>query len=150
MSIIFVYALYNAAYAALSCPAGMLSDRMPRRIVFATGMIVSPSPTSASASSQLRLGLAPASGLRRLHGVYRRRRQGLGGRPAPGRALGTGLGLFQGIAGGCALIASLWAGLLWSGDGRLPLQISGAVVGLLAVALLVAGRRLDARAPVNA
>jgi hypothetical protein len=29
----------------------------------------------------------------------------------PEPPVGTGLGLFQGIIGGCALIASLWAGL---------------------------------------
>jgi hypothetical protein len=65
----------------------------------------------------------------------------------PDEALGTGLGYFQAIAGGCALVAGIWAGLAWGGDGRVPLVVSGTVVGVLAVALLLAGRRLDVRRP---
>src|SRR5207249_9683021 len=38
VEIIFVYALYNVSYAILSYPAGVLSDRVPRRVVFATGL----------------------------------------------------------------------------------------------------------------
>jgi hypothetical protein len=57
--------------------------------------------------------------------------------------MGTGLGLFQGITGGCALVASIWARLAWNGNGRLPLQVSGAIVAALALLLLAAGRRLD-------
>lgn len=67
----------------------------------------------------------------------------------PARAMGTGLGLFQGITGGCALIASIWAGLAWNGNGRLPLFVSGAVVGGLALLLLAAERRLDADRPTD-
>jgi MFS family permease len=35
VAIVSVYAAYNASYAALSYPAGSLSDRIPRRGVFA-------------------------------------------------------------------------------------------------------------------
>jgi hypothetical protein len=66
----------------------------------------------------------------------------------PARAMGTGLGLFQGITGGCVLVASIWAGLAWNGDGRLPLQISGIAVAIIAGLLLTAGRHLD-RPPRN-
>ncbi|MEA2494664.1 MAG: hypothetical protein QOJ29_2575, partial [Thermoleophilaceae bacterium] len=38
VSIVLVYALYNLTYAALSYPAGDISDRIPRRIVFAVGL----------------------------------------------------------------------------------------------------------------
>jgi len=62
----------------------------------------------------------------------------------PARTMGTGLGLFQGITGGCALLASIWAGLAWNGNGRLPLQASGVIVAIVALLLLTAGRRLDA------
>ena len=65
----------------------------------------------------------------------------------PAQAMGTGLGYFQGITGGSALAASIWAGLAWGGNGRLPLLVSGTVVGLLAVALLVGGRRFDGPHP---
>jgi len=61
----------------------------------------------------------------------------------PDKLLGTGLGLFQGAAGGAALIAGIWAGLAWGGNGRVPLIVSGAVVAVLAAVLLLGGRRLD-------
>jgi MFS family permease len=151
VSIILVYTLYNATYAALSLPAGIVSDRLPRRTVYAAGLIV-------FSIAYLGLGLVHSSGwvwvLLPLYGAYTALTDGVGkawvADLLPASALGTGLGLFQGITGGCALLASVWAGLLWSGDGRVPLQISGAVVGLLAVALLMAGRRPDARPAVNA
>ncbi len=38
----------------------------------------------------------------------------------------------------------LAAGLAWGSDGRVPLLVSGAVVAVLATALLAFGRRLDA------
>ena len=52
VSIILVYTLYNVIYAALSLPAGIISDRLPRRIVYATGLIV-------FAIAYLGLGLIP-------------------------------------------------------------------------------------------
>ena len=38
VAIICAYVLYNLTYAGLSYPAGRLSDRVPRRIVFAAGL----------------------------------------------------------------------------------------------------------------
>jgi len=39
-AVILVYALYNAAYAGLSLPAGIVSDRLPRHAVYATGLLI--------------------------------------------------------------------------------------------------------------
>jgi MFS family permease len=144
VSIILVYTLYNATYAALSLPAGIVSDRLPRRIVYGTGLVI-------FAIAYLGLGLVHTTGwvwvLLPVYGAYTALTDGVGkawiSDLLPDRALGTGLGLYQGITGGCALIASVWAGLAWNGDGRLPLIVSGAVVGVLALLLLGAGRRLD-------
>jgi MFS family permease len=151
VSIILVYTLYNATYAVLSLPAGIASDRLPRRIVYGTGLII-------FAIAYLGLGVVHSPGwvwvLLPLYGAYTALTDGVGkawiADLLPTEAMGTGLGLFQGIIGGCALVASIWAGLLWSGDGRLPLQLSGAVVGLLAVALLAGGSLLDRRPAINA
>lgn len=145
VSIIVVYALYNATYAALSLPAGIASDRLPRRVVYASGLLV-------FAVAYLGLGLVHRPGwvwvLLPVYGAYTALTDGVGkawiADLLPPRAMGTGLGLFQGVTGGCALVASIWAGLAWSGDGRLPLQVSGSVVAVLAVLMLVFGRRLDA------
>jgi len=81
-SVILVYALFNASYATLSLPAGIMSDRLPRRIIYAVGLLV-------FAVSYVGLGLARsgiwvwalfaiyAGGL----GAHRRRRQSLGRGP---------------------------------------------------------------------
>jgi MFS family permease len=143
-SIIFVYALYNLVYAGLSLPAGIVSDRLPRRVVYATGLVV-------LAVAYLGLGLVHSPGwvwvLLPVYGAYTALTDGVGkawvSDLLPAGTMGTGLGLFQGITGGCALLASIWAGLAWNGNGRLPLQVSGVIVAVLALLLLTAGRRLD-------
>jgi len=38
----------------------------------------------------------------------------------PAQALGTDLGYYQGIIGGCAVFASVWAGLAWNGKRTHP------------------------------
>jgi MFS family permease len=144
VTIILVYTLYNVSYAALSYPAGVVSDRIPRHMVFAVGLVL-------FAIAYLGLGLASSGGwvwlLLPLYGGYTALTDGVGkawvADLLPPELLGTGLGYFQGIAGGCALVAGVWAGLLWHGDGRLPMLVSGAVVAVLAAALLAGGRRLD-------
>lgn len=144
--VILVYALFNATYAALSFPAGAISDRLPRRVVYGTGLLI-------FSAAYIGLGVVDDAAwvwvLLPLYGGYTALTDGVGkawvGDLLPSEALGTGLGYFQAIAGGCALAASTWAGLAWDGDGQLPLVISGVVVGGLAVALLVGGRRLDVR-----
>lgn len=145
-AIILVYALYNVSYALLSLPAGIVSDRRPRRVVYGTGLVI-------FAVAYLGLGLVHSATwvwvLLPVYGAYTALTDGVGkawvADLLPDHAMGTGLGLFQGVTGGCALVAGIWAGLAWGGDGRLPLQLSGAVVGVLALLLLTVGRRLDAR-----
>lgn len=144
VAIIAVYTLYNLTFAVLSMPAGIISDRISRRVVYATGLLV-------FAVAYIGLGLARESAwvwlLLPLYGAYAALTDGVGkawvSDLLPDGSLGTGLGLFHGISGGCALVASIWAGLVWGDSGRLPLVVSGAVVGVLALVLLVAGRRLD-------
>src|SRR6059058_1906052 len=117
VGIVTAYALYNAVYAALSYPAGVVSDRLPRRLVFA------------------------------VYGAYTALTDGVGrawvANLLPPGALGTGLGLYQGVAGACALTAGIWAGLAWGGTGRVPLLVSGAIVTVLAATLALGGRRLE-------
>ena len=61
----------------------------------------------------------------------------------PEERMGSGLGFYQGLAGGAALLAGVWAGLAWGSSGRLPLLVSGVVVAVLAGVLLLAGARLE-------
>ena len=144
VAIILVYALYNLTYAVLSLPAGIVSDRLPRRIVYGSGLVV-------FGIAYLGLGLIHDATLvwvlLPLYGAYTALTDGVGkawiADLLPAEAIGTGLGLFQGLTGGCALLASIWAGVAWGHAGRVPLQISGAVVLALAVVFLTVGRRLD-------
>jgi MFS family permease len=143
VAIILVYTLYNTSYALLSTPAGIVSDRIPRRVVYAVGLLV-------FAVAYIGLGLAQTSAwvwlLLPVYGAYTALTDGIGkawvSDLLPAELTGTGLGLFQALIGGCALVASVWAGLAWGGDGRLPLIVSGTIVGVLALGLLVAGSHL--------
>ncbi len=135
-SIILSYCLYNVVYAGLSYPAGVVSDRLPRRFVFGVGLVF-------FAIAYLGLGLATSGGwvwlLLPLYGGYTALTDGVarawvsdGLEP---NQLGWGLGLFQGLSGGASVVAGLWAGLAWNETGRTPLLISGAVA--LALAALI-------------
>src|SRR3954451_15884706 len=136
VSIILVYVLYNVVYAGLSYPAGSLSDRIPRQYVFAAGLAV-------FAIAYVGLGLADSSGwvwvLLPLYGAYTALTDGVAKAwvadllPAP--VMGTGLGAFQAITGGCALVAGIWAGLAWGHDGSTPLVIAGVVAAAMAVVI---------------
>jgi MFS family permease len=138
VGIVLAYTLYNASYAALSYPAGVLSDRIPRRRVFAVGLL-------AFAVAYVGLGLADAPGwvwpLLLIYGAYTALTDGVGkawvADLLPARAIGSGLGYYQGIVGACSLVAGVWAGLAWGADGSLPLLVSGAAVGLLAPVVAV-------------
>lgn len=136
VSIVLVYALYNAAYALLSYPAGALSDRVPRSLVFAGGLAI-------FSVAYVGLGLASSSGwvwaILPLYGAYTALTDGVArawvADLLPRRSLGTGIGIYQGTIGVGALIAGIWAGLAWGHSGRTPLLVAGAVAGVLAVLL---------------
>jgi len=144
VAIIGAYALYNLTYAGLAYPAGRLSDRIPRRIIFAAGLAV-------FATAYLGLGLVTTSGwvwpLLAIYGAFTAMTDGVGKAwitdLLPPEHRGSGLGLYQGVVGAGSLVAGVWAGLAWHGNGRVPLVISGTVVAVLAVALFAGGKRLE-------
>jgi MFS family permease len=144
VGVVGAYALYNTSYAVLSYPAGAVSDRLPRRLVFAAGLGV-------FAVAYLGLGIVTTPGwvwlLLPLYGGYTALTDGVGkawvADLLPERSVGSGLGLYQGLAGGAILAAGIWAGLAWGQAGRLPLVVSGAAAAVLAVLLALAGSRLD-------
>jgi MFS family permease len=144
VGVIGAYVLYNLTYAALSYPAGVVSDRLPRRVVFGVGLVV-------FGVAYTGLGAVTTSAwvwvLLPLYGAYTALTDGVGkawvAGLLPARLTGTGLGLYQGISGGAAVVAGVWAGLLWRGNGRFPLVVSGLTVAVLAVVLLAAGHRIE-------
>ena len=140
--VITAYVVYNAVYAALSYPAGALSDRLPRHLVFATGLLF-------FAVGYLGLGLVDSPGwvfvLLPLYGGFAACTDGVGKAwvaSLAGSAQGSAQGLYQGAGGLAVLVAGVWAGLAWGGTGTLPLLLSGSVALLLAAGLAASGRRL--------
>lgn len=89
------------------------------------------------------MGVGSVPALRRVHGIDRRGRKAWVADLLPPARVGGGLGLYQCVSGGAALVAGVWAGLAWGGDGKVPLLVSGAVAACVAFALIVAGRRFD-------
>ncbi|MCW2622128.1 MAG: Multidrug resistance protein MdtH, partial [Frankiales bacterium] len=146
--VIGAYILYNAVYALASYPAGALSDRVPRHLVFAAGL-------AFFAVGYLGLGLADSPGwvfvLLPLYGGFAACTDGVGkawiSALAPAERQSGAQGLYQAATGGAILVAGLWAGLAWHGDGRLPLAISGLTAAVLAVTLVAVGDRWAEPAP---
>ncbi|MYT28280.1 MULTISPECIES: MFS transporter [unclassified Streptomyces] len=134
--VIGAYAVYNLAYAALSYPAGALSDRLPRPLVFAAGL-------AFFATGYLGLGLIHTPWLvfvvLPLYGGFNACTDGVGkawiSTLVPDSQQGTAQGLYQGATGAAVLIAGLWAGLAWGTDGQIPLLIAGTGALALAAAL---------------
>lgn len=142
--VIVAYLVYNAVYAAAALPAGALSDRLPRHQVVAVGLLL-------FAVGYLGLGLARAPWLvfvlLPLYGGFAACTDGVGkawvSSLAPDSRQGAAQGLYQALSGGAVLVAGLWAGLAWHGDGSVPLLVSGSVGLVLALGLLVWGKRLS-------
>ena len=143
-SVILVYAAFNASYAALSLPAGTLSDQLSRHTVYAIGLLV-------FALTYVGLGLTSSTAwvwvLFPVYGAYWALTDGVGrawvADVTPPELAGTGLGLYQAVTGIGVLLAGIWAGLAWDGSGHIPLLVSGVVSALVAAWLLIRGRRLE-------
>lgn len=146
-AVIGAYVLYNAVYALAAYPAGALSDRWPRHLVFAAGL-------AFFAVGYVGLGWVSSPGwvfvLLPLYGGFAACTDGVGKAwvadlAPPDRHSGA-QGLYQAVTGGGILVAGVWAGLAWGGTGRLPLLLSGVAAAVMALTMVVAGRRWGGRA----
>ncbi len=145
VQVILAYVGYNVVYTLLSYPAGVLADRLSPQQVVAVGLLVFAVVYAGLGLSEdhlaawlLMAGYGAYTGL--TDGVGKAWVSGL----LPAGAQGTGQGIFQGILGGGVLVAGVWAGLAWGGDGALPLVLAGATAGVIGVVLLLV--RLTPRA----
>ncbi|MEJ5255915.1 MAG: MFS transporter [Acidimicrobiales bacterium] len=142
--VVGVYVLYNLSYAALSYPAGTISDRLNRRVVFGMGLAV-------FAAAYLGFGLTSrAAGLWflfPLYGAYTALTDGVSrawvADLAPAHARGTALGIHAAVSGVGLLVAGLWAGLAWGDTGRIPFLVSGIVTAVVALVLFAAKHLFD-------
>ncbi|MEO0024358.1 MAG: hypothetical protein RL196_799 [Actinomycetota bacterium] len=134
-SVVGVYLLFNITNAALSLPAGMLSDRFKPNQVFAVGLLLF---AAAYGGMSLTHDLTASVILFVIYGAYAAVQDTVGkswvSKLAPESRQLWAQSLLQGLSGFGVLIAGLWAGLIWvlsvgplgAGFGSLALAISGA------------------------
>ncbi len=135
-----LYVLYNIVYAAGSLPLGGLSDRVGQYPLVIAGYAV---------FALVYLGFAAAgsvfalAGLFAVYGLYIAATEGTS-KALIGRAIPTGqrasaLGLYYTATGLAAFAASTLGGLLWSAYGSWATFVFGAVLAVVAAALMLAG-----------
>ena len=142
--VIGVYCLYNVTYALASYPAGVVSDKIPRRIVVGCGLVV-------FAFAYIGLGVVSTSTwvwvLFPVYGLYTALTDGVTKAwivdLVPADSRGRAIGVQGAVTGVGAIVAGVWAGLAWSGTGQIPLVIAGSVAAVVSVVMLASGRSLD-------
>ena len=142
-----VLVLMNVVYAAAAYPAGMMSDRMNRAAVLATGIAL-------LIAADLALALLPSIGgvalgvvLWGLHmGLTQGLLAALVADTSPAELRGTAYGFFNLLGGLAMLAASVIAGALWDSVGPQGTFFAGAGFALVALAgLLAVQGRTNAR-----
>ena len=142
-----VLVLMNVVYAAAAYPAGMMSDRMNRAAVLATGIAL-------LIAADLALALLPSIGgvalgvvLWGLHmGLTQGLLAALVADTSPAELRGTAYGFFNLLGGLAMLAASVIAGALWDSAGPQGTFFAGAGFALVALAgLLAVHGRTNAR-----
>ena len=133
----------NVVYAVAAYPAGVMSDRMSRTAVLATGILV-------LVAADIVLALLPSLGgvalgvvLWGLHmGLTQGLLAALVADTAPAELRGTAYGFFNLLAGLAMLAASIIAGSLWDITGPQGTFLAGAGFALVALAglLMVRGK----------
>jgi MFS family permease len=137
-SIPLLYLTFNVVYAAVSLPAGTLSDRVGRRRVI---------PLGYAAFAGVYLGFARAGAawegwpLFALYGIYyaltERIQRAFVADLVPAAARGRAFGIYHAVVGALALPASLLAGWLWDAAGPAAPFWLGSASAALALLLFV-------------
>jgi len=147
-AVILAYVGYNLVYTVLSYPAGLVADRLSAQSVVAVGLLVF---AVAYAGLGLTENHLAAWLLLAGYGAYAGLTDGVGkawvSQILPSGSQGTGQGLFQGVLGGGVLVAGLWAGIFWHGDGHLPLVLAGTTAAVIGLGLLITPARSFALPP---
>jgi predicted MFS family arabinose efflux permease len=145
-----VLVVMNVAYAASAYPVGRLADRLDRRSLLLTGLVL------LVVSD---LVLAAASGIALiafgvvLWGLHMGMTQGLLATmvadAAPADWRGTAFGFFNLASGIAILVASVVAGALWDTLGAATTFYAGAAFALLALGVLALGRGHPSARPIG-
>jgi MFS family permease len=138
--VVLAYVAYNIVYAGLSFPAGVVSDRIPRAWLLAGGYVVFAGVYGGFAFVDSSLAVWP---LFATYGAYIALTDGVSkaliADLVPSDVRSTAMGLFQGVGGLMALVASVTAGILWdqvSPGAPFVLGASCAAVAAVATAVL--------------
>ena len=135
-AVTLVYLLYNVVYAALSWPAGELSDRVGRRPILLAAYLLFALVYALLAwragAAMLVLGFVLLGAHSAM--LEAAQRSLLGDLVAPG-ARGTAYGLYHAVVGAALLPASVVAGVLWERFGPRAALTADAALALLAAAL---------------
>ena len=133
-TVVGVYLLFNISNAAMSLPAGMLSDRFKPNQIYAFGLILF---AIAYGGMALTRDIGASVVLFVIYGAYAAVQETVGkswvSKLAPESRQLWAQSVLQGLSGFSVLIAGLWAGLIWlasagglgEGTGSLALAISG-------------------------
>jgi MFS family permease len=155
--VVVAYVAFNVSYTLLSTPAGVLSDRVDRRLLYTLGLLI---------FGFVYLGFAwlPSTAwvwpLFVVYGCYMALTEGVGralvAEAAPSGRRGTFLGLYHTSVGLAAVLASTMAGLLWQTvNPAAPFAVGAGMafaaavlmLALVALAPRLGGRRGASAAP---
>ncbi len=124
----------NVIYAAVSAPAGRLSDRMDRRVLLALGLAALILADAALAWIGSIAGVLLGAAFWGLHmGITQGLFAALVADASPDRLRGTGFGVFNLATGVTLLLASILAGILWSAYGPSLTFLTGGIFALVAL-----------------
>lgn len=128
----------NVAYALSAYPAGVMSDRVGRIGLLATGLVLLSAADLILAGSATIPFVMTGVFIWGLHmgftqGVF----SALVADASPAELRGSAFGIFNLVSGGSLLAASALAGLLWVAYGAPKTFIAGAVLGVLCLVSLV-------------
>ena len=138
LNAVLLFMIYHIVAAILSVPLGKLSDKVGRKNLLVPGYVA----FSLCYFGFAFLGTKPGMiAVFALYGVYTAMITGVErafvAEIAPGELKGTMLGLHSTIAGVALLPASVTAGILWTSFGSSVPFVFGAVMSLIAAALLM-------------
>ena len=129
---IMVYVFFNLVYAISSFPLGLLADRINMKIIFLGGLILFSISYFAMAQTQSNLAFYIIFGI---YGLYMAATEGISkawlSNMVKKEETGTAIGLFVALQSLSLMIASAFAGLIWSLYGAAYAFILTAIVSLL-------------------
>jgi MFS family permease len=145
-----VLIVMNVVYALTAYPAGRLADRMDHHTLLIAGLAVLIVADVALAQAQ---GLGWVAIGVVLWGLHMGMTQGLLATMvadiAPPELRGTAFGFFNFVSGLSMLVASIVAGLLWDQLGAPVTFYAGALLSVVALALLMVRRGSDTKNPAG-